>query len=180
MIPSLRRWGKGMAKIYLAATYSRHPELQDYARQLQDMGHKIVSRWVWGEHAALDGDIMGTGNAEFAGQMASEDEDDVRSCDFLIHFTEPPETNARRGGAHVEFGMARALGKKLFLVGYHTNIFHHLPKKEVEVHMFGEGVEFDPEIETLYAPMFFPDWETAHTFFKSLSIMKGTTYADGD
>lgn len=115
-----------MTKFYLAASYPRHPELQSYAKELQALGHEITSRWIWGEHAAQDGDIMGTGNAEFASMMAMEDEEDVWKCDTFIHFTNPPDDCVKRGGAHVEFGMARALGKRLIIVGHYTNIFHRL------------------------------------------------------
>lgn len=149
-----------MAKIYLAATYDRHPELQVYAQQLIDLGHEITARWIWGEHAAQDGDIMGSGNAEFAGRMAMEDEQDIWNCDLFIHFTEPPETNARRGGAHVEMGIARALGKRIMLVGYYTNIFHRLPDVYMKV---GLG-------RKLHAPQFFETWDEALTAIRGENI----------
>jgi hypothetical protein len=37
-------------KIYLAARYSRHPELQAYTRDLQAHGFEVTSRWLWGDH----------------------------------------------------------------------------------------------------------------------------------
>lgn len=40
---------------------------------------------------------------------------------------------ASRGGRHVEFGMALALGKRVIVVGPRENVFHLLP--EVEVHV---------------------------------------------
>jgi len=150
-----------MDKVYLAATYSRHPELQNYAKDLQALGYEITSRWIWGEHAAFDHDIMGSGNAEFAGQMALEDEEGVWNSDIFIAFTEPPETNARRGGFHVETGMARALGKRLFIVGHYTNIFHRLPSRYDIFCSDTQGM--------LHGPVYFPDWDVAYSFFRSLA-----------
>jgi len=36
--------------VYLAARYSRHPEMQQYAADLTAMGHEVCSRWIWGNH----------------------------------------------------------------------------------------------------------------------------------
>jgi len=341
-------------KVYLAATYSRHPELQVYARQIQELGYEITSRWIWGEHAAQDGDIMGSGNAEFAGQMALEDEEDVWKCDTFIAFTEKPapirnlpgmnsedteiwlpvkssslgysvssfgrimngdgeiitghrnqrgyiivkpdgkfgkgvfvhklvmetfvgqcpngmeidhideytdnnwignlqyisheenvqkssyklsdgrrsgERNANsvltdndvkeiryrvnslgqskasvardfnitdahvgkisrgelwpvryspdRGGVHVETGMARALGKRLCIVGHYTNIFHRLPDRIIETEIEDDYGFSDARETKLHGPVFFPDWNAAREYFASLSVLKDTGHTDG-
>lgn len=38
--------------------------------------------------------------------------------------------DAGRGGRHVEFGLAVALGKRLIVIGHRENLFHHLPAVE--------------------------------------------------
>ena len=65
---------------------------------------------------------------------AAEDLEDVLRADCLVSFTEEPAAGvawAARGGRHVEFGIALAMGKRLCVVGPRENIFHHLPRVEV-------------------------------------------------
>ena len=101
-------------KLYLAASFSRRSELQSYARYLTAQGYEVTSRWLGDEHVK--------------GQTAENaliDEEDVKRCDVLVAFTD--EVSLGRGGRHVEFGMARALGKELVIIGPEEHIFHHLP-----------------------------------------------------
>jgi hypothetical protein len=37
-------------KIYLAARYSRRPEMCRYAQQLENLGYEVTSRWLNGTH----------------------------------------------------------------------------------------------------------------------------------
>lgn len=39
-----------LAKIYLAARYSRHPEMRLIAEHLMLLGHIVTSRWINGNH----------------------------------------------------------------------------------------------------------------------------------
>src|SRR5213076_749243 len=49
-----------MTKIYLAARYSRHVEMQGYAKQLRAAGYEITSRWINGSHQVmLNGEVLG-------------------------------------------------------------------------------------------------------------------------
>ncbi|SRR6266404_871925 len=109
-------------QIYLAARYRRMVELRSYHDDLENMGHVVTSRWITGAHDALD-----------ASSAAREDRDDLLAADCVISFTEEPESHYGRGGRHVEFGMAMATGKRVLVVGYRENVFHHLP----EVQFFG-------------------------------------------
>lgn len=61
--------------IYLAARYSRYPEMQHYARELRQYGHKITSRWILGDH-----DLRASGHSDspyYAALWAQEDWDDL-------------------------------------------------------------------------------------------------------
>jgi hypothetical protein len=95
-------------KIYLAARYSRHVELEVCAADLRFDAHEVTSRWHKGEHQALDADLLD--NLELARRFASEDLDDLQRADLCISFTEQPHSSASRGGRHVEFGVAIACG----------------------------------------------------------------------
>lgn len=105
-------------KLYLAASWSRRFEMQDYAKFLKGQGYEITSRWLSDNYVK--------------GQTATNalmDEEDVKSCDALLVFTD--EVPQGRGGRHVEFGMARALGKRIVLIGPKEHIFHYLPGIEI-------------------------------------------------
>lgn len=64
------------------------------------------------------------------GIFAQEDWDHMLAADCVVSFTEPKDTSSRRGGRHVEFGGALALGKRLIVIGHRENIFHCLPQVE--------------------------------------------------
>lgn len=128
-------------KIYLAARYSRREELCGYRAELEAMGHTVTSRWLNGSYQIDEkgkpiGDhgeaLVETGETTEADRLrahfVTEDCEDVRSADCVISFTEPPRSAlGNRGGRHVEFGMAVALGKLLIVVGHRENLFHYLP-----------------------------------------------------
>ncbi len=60
---------------------------------------------------------------------AVEDLSDLSAADTLIAFTEYPNSEGRgRGGRHVEYGYAMAVGCDLIVVGPRENVFHSLRK----------------------------------------------------
>lgn len=132
-------------RIYLAARYSRREEMCVYRTSLEAMGHTVTSRWLNGAHQIDDtgvpiGDhgehrIECDGSADVRGadlrlKFAQEDVDDVVAADAVISFTEKPRSTGNRGGRHVEFGIALALGKRLLVVGHRENLFHWLGSVE--------------------------------------------------
>lgn len=153
----LRSLGRGFAgttqqkgrrvKIYLAARYSRREELCAYRKSLQSMGFNVEARWLDGKHQLSDrgipigdtGEALVEGvddgstqvrNAELRAKFAQDDWEDVSTADVVINFTEPPRSNASRGGRHVECGIALARNVRVIVVGYRENIFHWLPQVE--------------------------------------------------
>lgn len=119
-------------KIYLASRYSRAPELRKYRDHLRDMGHEVTSRWLDGGHEIKSGGSDQAANSE-RGRFAQEDWADMLAADCVISFTEEPRKTNTRGGRHVEFGGAMALGKRCLVVGWQENVFHHMP--QVEFHL---------------------------------------------
>jgi hypothetical protein len=99
-------------KLYLAARYERREEIA----KIRVEGHEIVSRWLTGSHDSMD-----------SADAAAEDLADVASADALVLFADPPGIFSR-GGRHVEFGYALALGKEIWVVGGPENVFQHLPQ----------------------------------------------------
>lgn len=126
-------------KLYFAARYSRRIELCGYRRELDELGYCVTSRWLNGAHQVDDagqpigdeGERLVEGREderrlarELRNRFAVEDVEDVRQADILVAFTEQPRSVASRGGRHVEFGLALALGKRMWIVGPRENLFH--------------------------------------------------------
>jgi nucleoside 2-deoxyribosyltransferase len=107
-------------KVYLAARYSRRLELCGHAAEIEAAGHTVTSRWLLGNHQAENDQLHRGAEAE---RFALEDLDDLESADVMITFGEEPRTTTSRGGRHVEFGYALALGKSILLVGPREHVF---------------------------------------------------------
>jgi hypothetical protein len=119
--------------VYLAARYSRYEELQGYAEQLVEVGCLVTSRWIKGDHQVTDDQLKNLDVGEEAEyplrvRFAEEDVLDLRAANVIVSFTEPPRSGPSRGGRHVEFGMALAMGKQVVVVGHRENVFHCLPQ----------------------------------------------------
>ena len=124
-------------KVYLAARYSRHPEMREVREQLEALGYAVTSRWINGGHELTKEGSTEANEAERV-RYAMEDFADLQAADICLSFTEEPRQTKTRGGRHVEHGMALALGKRTIAVGWRENVFHCLPQVE-----------------------FFPTWEEA-------------------
>ena len=126
-------------KIYLAARYSRREELCGYRELLRAAGHAVDAVWLNGTHqisdsgkpigeageALVEGDDGSSSDCAAALRLrfAMDDFRDVSMCELLIAFTEPPRSNASRGGRHVELGIALGQMKRVWIVGPRENIF---------------------------------------------------------
>lgn len=118
-------------KIYLAARYGRHEEMQGYAKQLMMRGHLVTSRWIWGAHKIEDDDLYDDTRVERKKLFATHDWDDLGDASMCISFTEVPKSSASRGGRHVELGIALARSKRCLVVGPRENVFHCLDMVDV-------------------------------------------------
>lgn len=106
--------------------------MNSYAIDLKAAGYEVTSRWI-SQHQAVD---LHASNAKYNEidrlTFAMHDYEDVMRADRLIAFTEDPHestaANGRRGGRHVELGLALAAAKHVYVVGYRENVFCHLPQ----------------------------------------------------
>jgi hypothetical protein len=122
--------------MYLAAAFQRQAEIHRYGALLEAAGHSVTSRWLASHEdtgAVPGGPPLDT--PEFLAQQALEDIEDVQAADAVVSFTSP---SMGRGGRHVEFGLAIALGKQLIVVGPREHVFHYLPA----VRYLGSPAEF--------------------------------------
>ena len=133
-------------KIYLAGRYSRRAELAGYAAQLRAMGHEVTSRWLDGEHEAVE--LGGKATRSDEAEWACADAHDVLRADMLVAFTEA-DGGGRRGGRHVEFGLAVAWDKDLAIIGPREHLFHSM----CDVQEYGSFAEFMGEIGVVEVPV---------------------------
>ncbi len=118
-------------RVYIAARYGRRLEMLQVASDLEGLGHIVTSSWISGKHETRPG-IDNNGTEEERRGWAVEDLSDLSAADTLIAFTEYPNSEGRgRGGRHVEYGYAMAVGCDLIVVGPRENVFHSLRKVRV-------------------------------------------------
>lgn len=152
-----------MTAFYLAARYSRRLELAEYADQLRSLGHQVTSRWLLGQHQAdtLEVDADGEPHRvpQIAQRFAEEDVEDLVFADVVVAFSEPPRSEASRGGRHVEFGMAlgwvltdcRSVDgghRRVVVIGQRENVFHCLS----QVAVFPDWSSFVATVEAASQP----------------------------
>ena len=126
-------------RVFLSGRFSRRDEFSSYADQLRSLGITVKARWMEPErHGVTDDEVMrelaDMTNVDEAGSIAAliaiEAFEDLCSSDVLVAFTEPPRSTNSRGGHHVEFGIALALGKWILVVGPRENVFHAMGNVE--------------------------------------------------
>lgn len=136
-------------KVYLAARFSRLPELIEYKYDLETYdGIAVTSRWLLGGH-----EFVGIPDDEIAiehqAQFARDDLEDIEAADMVVCFTEPSRSGPARGGRHVEYGYALARGKDILIVGHRENVFYCLPDAD-----------------------FAPDWRSARAFLNRWKVQR--------
>ena len=134
-------------RIYLASRYSRKLEMREHAKQAERCGIRVGAEWLK-ETAAPDSELSDS-TLEKLATYAQQDWWDIGACDVFVFFAEPYDKQPNRGGRHVEFGIAAALGKKILVVGEPENVFHYLPGIDIE---------------------FFHTWESAFVYLTQLEI----------
>lgn len=112
--------------IYLASRYSLKETMLKYAATLTSYGLQVTSRWLLEEHSPTVSmtDIPDKTNE----QIAKDDLEDIVRSDIMLFFCEDQNNQPPRGGRHVEWGYALAMGLRIICIGEKENIFHHLPQ----------------------------------------------------
>jgi hypothetical protein len=111
-------------KIYLAGNYESHPEMRQWRKTIGESGHFVTSRWINGTHESQEGTDDYVANQSFA----QEDYQDLQAADVAIFDSRSHQHGTSRGGRHVEFGLALAWDKEIFLIGSPECVFHYLPQ----------------------------------------------------
>lgn len=111
-------------KLYLAAAFQRQAEIDGYRQRLTAAGHTVTSRWTdpaQRHHGLLD---VPDATPDDIIQWARDDFDDLEAAEAVVNFT--GSGPIATGGRHVEFGMALAFEKHIYLIGPRENVFHYL------------------------------------------------------
>lgn len=111
--------------IYLAADYARKDEMRGCRDVLVALGYNVTSRWIDNpdevEGHGTGGVAINDANRLELAVYAAIDYQDIIRCDAFIQFTTGELT---RGGRQVEFGLAKAEGKTLYIIGPREHVFH--------------------------------------------------------
>lgn len=113
-------------RVYIAAHYSRKAEMIQMAQVLQEHGVDNTATWLTEPHAATT--TMRSMPYSALYNYALRDLEDISRADALVLFSFDSLLPACRGGHNVEMGLALGLGKPVYIIGPHENIFHYLPK----------------------------------------------------
>lgn len=125
-----------MTKFYIASRWSKIRQMRAYANRLQDLGHEVVSTWIFRTDQNVED--LETPEAE---QVAVEDLQDVLRSDCVLLFAEQPRTPTR-GGRMVEMGIAIGAGKNVICIGGKENVFGALK----QVRHFDSFADLDREL----------------------------------
>lgn len=136
-------------RIYLAGRYSDKELITERATDLARAGHKIVSRWIAEPHPPqtqlsdiTTGELVAYANIDIT---------DIHRCDTFLFFSVDPLVPTHRGGRHVEFGYALALGKRIVVFGPKENIFHYIPNEVMHYDRWDSLVAYLDYLKEFYA-----------------------------
>jgi len=118
-----------MLKVYLAAAFYRKEEILQVARQLEELGITVTSRWLT-EQKDVPTDVS---RAKFLAERAQIDLDDIDRADILVRFTDDLSSptvpsHLATGSRMGEMLWALAHRKQIFVVGGHQCVFDYLPE----------------------------------------------------
>ncbi len=111
-------------KIYLASGFRHRFVLRGVADSLVEMGHKVVSSWIWIDERPERNSVL---YEAFAKRVAARNRFDLVNADVVI-VDAWGISKENHGGVHTEFGFALGAGKGVYVVGPRANTFHWLPE----------------------------------------------------
>lgn len=131
-------------RFYLAASAIAQGHMKSYRHMLVEHGHMVTSRWIDVPNM-LSEDAMITSDSPLGFHLRGKDDlEDIIKAEAMLLFTQWPSTT---GGYHVEFGVAIAMKKPVYIIGPYRNVFHG------------------------HAAMRFQDWnEFQHKFLSALGV----------
>ena len=129
-------------KIYLAARFARREELAQHRKELNTLGHEVVSSWLWRDDTPYE-QLSGSQRMT----AAVVDHLDLDRAEMIVLFADTGATYSH-GGKHTEWGIALEAEKYAVLIGEEEQIFHYLP----QVRQYGAWEQFINALEGVGSP----------------------------
>lgn len=98
-------------KFYFASRFKHRDYLRDLDKDLEKLGHKIVSSWIW-----MDSQKPYDKNHKKCSEISKVVENDIKNCDTFVLISDVGGTDM-----FVELGIAIAFNKKIYVVGDHND-----------------------------------------------------------
>jgi len=111
-----------MARVFIAASYTRLKEAASLCAELERHGHIVVSTWI---HEPSREYLQGDAAME---RSAKVDFRDLQQAEVVVCLTGDNGTRVER---HSEVGMALGTGKRVILLGTREQIYHWYPAVRV-------------------------------------------------
>lgn len=111
-------------KLYVSGTLTLMERRRVDAAVLEANGHQVTSNWLHEPELRVTDPNHETW--EFRAR-ANEDVEDITRSDAIVLYTDGVSTS---GGRDVEWGIALALRKRLFIIGDEYNVFHRRAEAE--------------------------------------------------
>lgn len=116
---------------YLASGFSHRYALRNLGKVLEELGHNVVSQWLYLE---VRPDPDDPDKDIFLREIGQKNYEDLQRADVLVLDMDGVRVDGN-GGAHTELGFFLAKEKPIYLVGNPSNSFHWLPQvKQVASH----------------------------------------------
>lgn len=112
-------------RIYLASNWQSQSRIRKVRDSLVRLGHTVCSNWLSEDNAQAFSELTTKRRQMYSYRDIGE----VVSCDLLIIDTAEESTS---GGREVEYGMALALGKSVWVIGPDRNIFHSVCRRRFD------------------------------------------------
>ena len=103
-------------RIYLASNFKSQERIRKVRDEIKALGHTVTSSWL-GEKGGQSFELQPHNGPRYA----TRDVGEIVTSDLLIIDT---KEQSNTGGREVEYGVALALGKLVWVVGKHRNVFH--------------------------------------------------------
>ena len=113
-------WIARAMNIYLASGFRHASAFREIANRFEELGHKVVSSWIWLEGRPERGGLMWP---EFAKSIALTNLSELRRAALVILDTNGMGTD-NHGGADFELGWAVGRGIRAVVIGNPRSTFH--------------------------------------------------------
>lgn len=108
---------------YISQSLKLRETAIELRKLINRVGHNVQAQWIGEPAQFIDGEATDPIGDESLCQMyAQEDLKDVMQSDAFVYFSDHCSY-----GKNIEFGVALAMAKPIYIIGPHRSVFHYLP-----------------------------------------------------